>query len=77
MQNELDGQIMMDEVANIMRQGKNERYKAFVDKFKDVKTTDDCYTPPAIYEAVAAWVAAEYGIERERFVRPFRPGGDY
>lgn len=30
----------------------NEDYKAFVDKFKPKKTTDDCYTPANIYEAV-------------------------
>ena len=52
-------------------------YKAFVDKFKAKKTTDDCYTPAGVYEAVADWVAAEYGADRQRFVRPFWPGGDY
>ena len=52
-------------------------YKAFVEKFKAKKTTDDCYTPEPVYEAVAAWVASEYGADRSRFVRPFFPGGDY
>ena len=52
-------------------------YKKFVKKFKAKKTTDDCYTPARIYDAVADWVAAEYGIDRARFVRPFYPGGDY
>ena len=56
---------------------KDAEYKAFVEKFKAKKTTDDCYTPPNIYDAIAEWVAAEYDIERERFVRPFWPGGDY
>ena len=54
-----------------------EEYRAFVDKFKPKKTTDDCYTPEVVYEAVAEWVEGEYGIERTRFVRPFWPGGDY
>lgn len=27
-------------------------YEGFVEKFKPKKTTDDCYTPPEIYEAV-------------------------
>ena len=27
-------------------------YKGFVEKFKPKKTTDDCYTPLLIYEAV-------------------------
>lgn len=54
-----------------------ENYKAFTEKFKAKKTTDDCYTPPHVYEAVASWVSEEYGIDRDRFVRPFRSGGDY
>ena len=55
----------------------NEKYNAFVDKFKPKKTTDDCYTPDNVYNAVADWVADEYGKDRENFVRPFYPGGDY
>ena len=54
-----------------------DEYNEFVDKFKPKKTTDDCYTPPAVYDAVADWVANEYGVERRAFVRPFYPGGDY
>ena len=27
-------------------------YDAFVEKFKPKKTTDDCYTPPLVYDAV-------------------------
>ena len=50
-------------------------YKAFVEKFKPKKTTDDCYTPPNIYEAVLGWVVQEYGIDPENVVRPFWPGG--
>lgn len=30
-----------------------------------------------MYEAVAAWVSQEYGIDRADMVRPFYPGGDY
>ena len=56
---------------------KGETYEEFVEKFKPKKTTDDCYTPPNIYEAVAGWVAEEYNLNRESFVRPFYPGGDY
>ena len=55
----------------------NPAYDAFVDKFKPKKTTDDCYTPPEIYDALAQWVSNEYGIDRARFMRPFYPGGDY
>lgn len=55
----------------------NDEYNEFVDKFKPKKTTDDCYTPDNVYEAVAAWVSQEYGIDRSDMVRPFYPGGDY
>lgn len=52
-------------------------YDEFVDKFKPKKTTDDCYTPPAIYEAVLSWCEKEYGIDRASVIRPFKPGGGY
>lgn len=56
---------------------KGETYEQFIEKFKPKKTTDDCYTPPLIYDCVANWVANEYGINRNEFCRPFYPGGDY
>lgn len=59
------------------RQESNDEYNAFVEKFEVKKTTDDCYTPDVVYDAVADWAAAEYGLDRARFVRPFFPGGDY
>ena len=55
----------------------NEEYNEFLDKFEIKKTTDDCYTPDGIYDAVADWVAEEYGADRKHFVRPFYPNGDY
>ena len=55
---------------------KDEEYQAFEDKFKPKHTTDDCFTPPAVYEAVKEWVLREYGHTGE-IVRPFYPGGDY
>ena len=55
----------------------NPEYQAFVDKFKPKKTTDDCYTPPEIYEVVKNWACKEYGIDPAKIVRPFYPGGDY
>ena len=59
------------------RQEGNDEYNAFLDKFEEAKTTDDCYTPPNIYEAVADWVANEYKLKKETFIRPFYPGGNY
>ena len=77
MPDKLQGQLVMGEVAAMIEEGREKKYQAFVDKFKQAKTTDDCYTPPEIYDTIAEGVAAEYGIGRERFLRPFRPGGDY
>ena len=48
-----------------------------MEKFEDKHTTDDCYTPEKVYDAVAEWVAKEYGLKKKDFVRPFYPGGDY
>ena len=48
----------------------SEDYKAFVDKFKPKKTTDDCYTPANIYEAVLEWAAKKYGFDKSAAVRP-------
>ena len=59
------------------RQEGNDEYNDFLEKFEPKKTTDDCYTPDNIYEAVAGWVSDEYGVDKKNFVRPFFPGGDY
>ena len=50
-------------------------YEGFVEKFKPKKTTDDCYTPPEVYEVIKDWVCNRYGINPETIVRPFYPGG--
>ena len=52
-------------------------YQAFVEKFVPKKTTDDCYTPPNIYEVVKDWAVKQYGLEGRKILRPFYPGGDY
>ena len=52
-------------------------YAEFIDKFKPKKTTDDCYTPDNVYEAILSWVCKEYGVDRGKVVRPFWPGADY
>lgn len=56
-----------------------EDYDAFVAKFdKDApKTTDDCFTPQPVYEAVLDWLRQQVNIEGRAIVRPFYPGGDY
>ena len=62
--------------AGEMRE-EDEEYQAFLAKFQDAKTTDDCYTPPNIYEAVVSFVVKTYGVKEKDFVRPFYPNGDY
>ena len=62
-----------------------ETYEEFVDKFKPQKTTDDCYTPPEVYEAVRQWVGDKVmplaeGVEivhpsaRAATIRPYPEG---
>lgn len=55
----------------------DEEYKEFVAKFEAKHTTDDCFTPEVVYNAVADWVAQTYVVSRSRFKRPFVPGGNY
>ncbi|MCM1555873.1 MAG: chromosome partitioning protein ParB [Bacteroides sp.] len=53
-------------------------YEEFVEKFKPKKTTDDCYTPPHIYDCIKKWVNDNVcPLEGVEIVRPFYPGGDY
>lgn len=53
-------------------------YAAFVDKFKPKKTTDDCYTPKPVYDAILGWCRKHYKLpDRTVVCRPFQPGGDY
>ena len=39
---------------------KGETYREFVEKFKPKKTTDDCYTPNEIYEAVKNYATKKH-----------------
>ena len=55
----------------------SEEYQEFLEKFEAKKTTDDCYTPTLVYEAVENYVSERYNITKANFVRPFYPGGDY
>ena len=55
----------------------NEEYNEFLEKFEIKKTSDDCYTPDNIYDAVVEYVEELSGKGRDKFVRPFYPGGDY
>ena len=72
MQREFEERMARGEISE-----DDEEYQEFLEKFKLKKTTDDCYTPPPVYNAVARYVEETYGVSRDKFVRPFYPGGDY
>ena len=69
---EIDTQLTLEDM-----EGMTEKYQEFIGKFKPKKTTDDCYTPENIYNAVRDWACKEYGKDPANVVRPFWPGGDY
>lgn len=53
-------------------------YESFIAKFNDnPKTTDDCYTPKDVYEAVVQYVGTIVDLTNKKILRPFYPGGDY
>lgn len=52
-------------------------YEGFADKFKQKKTTDDCYTPQPVYDCILKHVTERCDIKGCQIVRPFYPGGDY
>ena len=56
-----------------------ESYDEFVAKFSKPrpKTTDECFTPSKVYDAVKAWAIKEYHLEGRPIVRPFWPDTDY
>lgn len=72
MQREFEERMARGEISE-----EDEEYQEFLEKFKLKKTTDDCYTPAPVYDAVARYVEQQYGLDRAHFVRPFYPGGDY
>lgn len=54
-------------------------YESFIKKFTtSPKTTDECWTPKDVYEAVVRYVdEAVLPLEGKEILRPFYPGGDY
>lgn len=60
-----------------IKKKKCDSYEEFVEKFKPKKTTDDCYTPPIVYNAILEWVKKVCDIKEKNIIRPFYPGGDY
>ena len=54
-----------------------EEYFEWLGKFERKHTTDECYTPPAVYEEIKEYVVKFFGLEDKTIERPFYPGGDY
>lgn len=56
-----------------------ESYDEFVSKFSKPrpKTTDECFTPQPVYDAVKAWAIKEFHLEGRPIIRPFWPDTDY
>ena len=53
-------------------------YESFIKKFtENPKTTDECWTPQDVYEAVVKYVGEIYDLTGKEILRPFYPGGDY
>lgn len=66
--------------VTVKRIGRSESfndYETFVDKFEVKKTTDDCYTPREVFDAVKTYVGELVDLTDRPVVRPFFPGGDY
>lgn len=53
------------------------QYDEFVAKFEKRTSSDDCFTPPLVYEAVVKYCERRFGVDRAKIVRPFCPGGDF
>lgn len=71
-----DGSIDFSNLEDMMGE-KDGGYLQFEEKFKPKHTTDDCFTPPEIYDVVKDWVLENYGDKWTGIERPFYPGGDF
>ncbi|GAB6121663.1 chromosome partitioning protein ParB [Dysgonomonas termitidis] len=78
---EKQGNLFNDNIPPVLQVKKklsrHEDYEAFVEKFKPKKTTDDCYTPPAVYDCILKYVSTKVDLSGREIIRPFWPGGDY
>lgn len=76
-QQDLFGEEVRPKAKFVQGQVGKDDYGEFTEKFKAKLTTDDCYTPVEVYEAVLGWLREKVDIEGCNIVRPFWPGGDY
>lgn len=49
---------------------RGETYEEFTAKFEPKRTTDDCYTPPEVYDCVLRWAHREYEYPDEVLTAP-------
>ena len=66
-----------DGLSSAGRQG-DDAYNDLIDRNTPHLTTDDCYTPPPVFDALQEWVDRRLTpLAGRKIVRPFFPGGDY
>lgn len=64
-------------VVKIISNQSEKMYKYCVTNGRNLNTQDECYTPPAVYDAVLDYAVERYNLQGKHVVRPFIPGGDY
>lgn len=64
-------------VVEIISNKSEEMYKYCVTNGRNINSTDECYTPPAVYDTVLDYAVERYRLQGKHIVRPFIPGGDY
>lgn len=74
---DLFGEEVRPKARYVQGQVGKDDYGEFTEKFKAKLTTDDCYTPVEVYEAVLGWLREKVDLSGANMVRPFWPGGDY
>ena len=74
---DLFGEEVRPKAKCVQGQAGKDDYGEFTEKFKPKLTTDDCYTPVEVYEAVLGWLREKVDLSGANIVRPFWPGGDY
>ena len=53
-------------------------YDEWIEHFSfNPKTTDECWTPPDVYDAVLSYVGTLIDMDGRAVIRPFFPGGSY
>lgn len=74
---DLFGEEVRPKAKYVQGQVGKDDYGEFTEKFKAKLTTDDCYTPVEVYEAVLGWLREKVDLSGANIVRPFWPGCDY